>query len=79
MKPYARELKAGYVGKLSTSPHPQINYYTPKKKSPSGHEIHDPTAGLNSRPRYKQMIRNARRAQNKRARQRLKKEMEILI
>ncbi len=75
MKPYAQTLdrRHGWKGKkLSTKDdayHPtRRGYLIPNP------ELHDKSAGGSSRPTAKRTIRNAKRAQKKSARQRLKQE-----
>lgn len=68
MKPFARELATtnGKKAKLSTQDHTQRELGVRQSAFP------DKSAVRSSRPTAKRVIRNARRAQNKSARQRLK-------
>ena len=78
MKAYAHTSKRNgcdwKTKKLST----KHDVYHPVR---SGHcapdpDLHDPTAGAHSRPSAKRTVRNAKRAQKKRARQWLKRDLE---
>ncbi len=74
MRPYAR-YSGGSAPKKSTQSHAGRHNQGIERRGDAGTTIPDKTSCCSSRPGAKEKIRNARRADKKRTRQRLKREM----
>jgi len=78
MRPYARQC-GGTVDKISTQDHAGRAGYGVPGLNPQGAVIADKTQHCQARPGAKEKLRNAKRAFKKRARQKLKRDMEVEV